>query len=176
MVVEKFSKFNKHLNKNGFEFVKSLLVKLGKKGYKYSFAASSIYAFTKDDSSIIFIYENEYLKHQELLKDKHIKHIGGYNVYEVDEKLNNPFFKSNRKLESLFYFEGDDDSRVFKKIRYFMNKVMATAEELGHYPIMNYDSKNTVQIICYTHDTGDVTDKDLMLADKITKIWNVVKK
>lgn len=176
MIVEKFSEFNKEF-KNGFEFVSSLLNKLDKKGYKYEFSATSIYAFTKDDTSLIFFSENEYLTQQSKLKDNFLKYIGGYNVYEVDQKLDNPFFKNGNKLESVFYFQEKDYAKRFKKIRYFMNKVMATAEEVEHYPIVNYDSKSSVQIICYTHDedVNELTDKDIILAEKITKIWNIVK-
>ena len=125
----------------------------------------------------MFFSEDEYSTQQDKLKDNLLENISGYNVYEINQKLDNPFFKNENKLESIFYFQEKDYAKRFKKIRYFINKVMATAEEIEYYPIVNYDSKNSVQIICYNHETDavDITDDDIILSEKITKIWNIVK-
>jgi pterin-4a-carbinolamine dehydratase len=170
MEIEKFYEYynnTKNYTETKIDYIESLLDK-SYRGYKFKFASKSVFCFGKEESSILIFDEDSYLDIQGKMGKK-AKNIGGYNIYEIDKNLKNPFFNNNNQyLESHFYFR---DSDYFKKIKYFMSKILTLSEELNHYPSINWDSNRIVEIKIYTHDTGFLSDKDFLLADKISQIW-----
>ncbi len=52
----------------------------------------------------------------------------------------------------------------------FMSRVALAAEKMDHHPDWS-NSYNKVMIRLVSHDKGDVTDRDLALADKINNFY-----
>lgn len=52
----------------------------------------------------------------------------------------------------------------------FVNKILVLAEKAGHHPDVLVHSYNKVKVMLYTHDAGQITDKDHALAQEIDKI------
>ncbi len=172
MIIEKFSDFYKHdsdLNKTKIDYIQSILDTI-EKGYKFKFASASVFCFGKEETTILLFYQDSNINIQNLFnKSNKLKSIGGYNIYKVNKKLENPFFNDNNQyLESHFYFTDND---YFKKIKYFISKIMSVAEELNYYPSIKWDANRIVEIKIYNHETGTVTEKDLKLSERISQIW-----
>lgn len=157
------------MSKTKIDFIQSILDTI-EKGYKFKFASTSVFCFGKGDNSILLFDQDSHLNIQKLFnKSNKLKSIGGYNIYKVNKKLENPFFNNdNEYLESHFYFTDND---YFKKIKYFISKIMSVAEELDHYPSIKWDSNRIVEIKIYSHKTGTVTEKDFQLSERISQIW-----
>ena len=124
------------------------------------FSYKSLFLF-----SIVFFDENLYLNIQNLFDKKElIKNIGGYNIYKINKKLENPFFNDSNKLESHFYFRDKD---YFKKIKYFISKIMNISDEIGIYPKLSWDNKIVKVII----ESEKLSEQDIILANRIADIW-----
>jgi pterin-4a-carbinolamine dehydratase len=172
MKVEKFYEYYKDINNMSDTKINVIqkLVNGVDKGFEFKFASSSVFCFGKDkeEISILLFDEDIHLDIQNKLGKK-VKSIGGYNIYRIDKILKNPFFNNNNQyLESHFYFLDND---YFKKIKYFISKIMSISEELNHYPSINWDSNRIVEIRIYTHKTGGLTEKDFILSERISDVW-----
>ena len=66
-----------------------------------------------------------------------------------------------KKLVKKFSFED------FTAALVFVNKVAELAEDMGHHPDIHIVSYNTVILELSTHETGGISDKDYVLAEKI---------
>lgn len=170
----KVKKFENNSYKK-YDFVKSLIKTTKYKDFKFSFAATGIIAFTKNDKSVLIIDDTMHLKYHSTLEDIKIKSIGGYTLYFLNKELKNPFFNNGSKLESIFYFDDKDEELAFKKCKYLVNKIFVLAAKLEHYPEIYYDSKRSVQVKICTHDSDEkISVKDEVLADRITDVWNTI--
>ncbi len=172
MEIEKFYEYhnnNKQYTETKIDSIQNILDKYFK-GYTFKFASKSVFCFGKDseENSLLIFEQDVYLDIQAKMGEVN-KSIGGYNIYEINKKLQNPFFNNNNQyLESHFYFR---DSEYFKKIKYFISKILILSDEMNHYPSIKWDSNRIVEIKIYTHDTDALSDKDFLLADKISQIW-----
>jgi 4a-hydroxytetrahydrobiopterin dehydratase len=72
--------------------------------------------------------------------------------------------EENNKLQKSFEFDN------FKKALDFVNEVGTIAERSQHHPDISIHDYNKVDISLTTHDKGEVTDKDHLMADGIDKI------
>ena len=79
--------------------------------------------------------------------------------------MENPFFNDSNKLESHFYFRESD---YFKKIKYFISKIFNLAEEIEIYPVIKWEGC-VVEVLI---KSDNLTDKEYLLANKISDIWN----
>ena len=52
----------------------------------------------------------------------------------------------------------------------FVNKIGSVAEELGHHPDILL-SWGRVRVETWTHDADGITEKDLLLAQRIDGLW-----
>ena len=66
-------------------------------------------------------------------------------------------------IKKTFEFERFSDSIAF------VNEIAKLAEESNHHPDLAI-RYNRVEVLLTTHDKGDVTGKDFMLAEQIQKI------
>lgn len=82
----------------------------------------------------------------------------------------------NQALKSMPGWErnGDSIERVFEFPSFmpaieFVNKVARAAEEANHHPdiTINY---NKVTMALTSHDSGGVTERDLQMAERITRL------
>lgn len=175
-IVERFSDYFKQSNdsKTIIDNISMILNKIDK-GYNYSFCSKSVYCFSNDTKSILIFEQDAHTNIQKIFKKTQlIKNIGGFNFYKVDKKLENPFFNDTNCLESHFYFF-DKKEEANKKIKYFIQKIFNISDELEHYPSINYNGDNKVEIKILTRDANNITDKDFILAERITEIWNNIK-
>jgi 4a-hydroxytetrahydrobiopterin dehydratase len=71
------------------------------------------------------------------------------------------------------------DGKLYREFKFkdftqaiqFINKVAELSESLNHHPEIR-NVYNKVEILLYTHDSGDViTDKDKQLAEKIDQVF-----
>lgn len=72
--------------------------------------------------------------------------------------------EKNNAIHKTFEFED------FRKALNFVNKVGDIAERSQHHPDISIHDYNQVDITLTTHDKGEVTDKDHLMADGIDKI------
>jgi 4a-hydroxytetrahydrobiopterin dehydratase len=68
------------------------------------------------------------------------------------------------KLQKTFVF------RDFKEALAFINNVWIIAEKQNHHPDIYLYAYNKVDIVCYTHSSHWLTDKDKELSELIDKI------
>tara|TARA_Y100000590_G_scaffold364139_1_gene422268 strand:- start:25615 stop:25881 length:267 start_codon:yes stop_codon:yes gene_type:complete len=71
--------------------------------------------------------------------------------------------RDNKAIKKDFKFHD------FNEAWSFMNKVASVAESMDHHPEWS-NVYNKVTIILTTHDAGQVTDKDILLANAIDAI------
>ena len=171
MIVEKFIEFiyNEDSNKTKIDYIQPLIDGI-EKNYEFRFASQYVYCFGKDDTSLLIFEQDSHLNIQNLFSKKNLlKNIGGYNIYKVNKKLENPFFNNeNQYLDSYFYFRDND---YLKKIKYFISKIMIISNELDQYPIINWCSERVLEIKIKAEDIK-LSEKDFLLAEKITDVWN----
>lgn len=166
MIVEKFSEFYNNSN-NKIDNIQNIINKI-EKGFKFKFASSHVFCFTNSDKSILIFEQDSHLNIQNNIEKKLLKNIGGYNIYKIDKKLENPFFNcDNQYLESVFYFLDND---YFQKIKYFISKIIHVSEELNYYPYIEWN-ENIIKIKIINNP---LNDEDYHLADRITQIWKNV--
>jgi 4a-hydroxytetrahydrobiopterin dehydratase len=70
-----------------------------------------------------------------------------------------------RRLVKSFEFDS------FNKAITFVNEVAKIVEMENHHPVIKIDY-HTVTISTYTHDSDEITEKDLQLAEKIDNMQN----
>lgn len=169
MKVEKFSEFKNDYSKTKIDNIEPIVNSI-EKGYKFKFASKSVFCFGKDNKSILLFEQDSHLNIQAMFeKTNMLSSIGGYNIYKVNKKLENPFFNDNNQyLESHFYFRDND---YFKKIKYFISKIMSVAEELDIYPELKWDSNRIVEVKIYSHKSSIITEKQIELSKRISQIW-----
>ncbi len=172
MLIEKFSDYNKptmNSNKTIVEYLQPILDKI-EKGFVFKFAATSVFCFGKKDVSILLFEQDSYLNIQKLFnKSNKLSSNSGYNIYKIDKNLENPFFNNNNQyLESHFYFTDKD---YFKKVKYFISKIMSIADELNHYPCIKWDSNKIVEIKIMNHESNSLSEKDFLLSERISEVW-----
>lgn len=171
MEIEKFFEYYKDSEKKSntkIDVIQNLVNDI-EKGYKFKFASSSVFCFGKDKEESLLLFEEDAHTDIQNKLGKKLKSIGGYNVYKIDKNLKNPFFNNNNQyLESHFYFI---DSDYFKKIKYFISKIMTISEELNHYPSIKWDSNRIVEVKLKTNNSDSLTEKDFILSERISEIW-----
>ncbi len=88
-----------------------------------------------------------------------------FNNAELEQALKHlPYWtRSGSAIERTFQF--DDFSNAMK----FVNHIAALAEELNHHPDIHI-SFNKVKLVLTSHDSGGVTQRDVNLATRITKL------
>ena len=69
------------------------------------------------------------------------------------------------KLSKSFEFE------TFKQALDFINQIGTVAEVMNHHPEIR-NVYNKVDILLFTHDKSQITQKDYNLAEKIDKIYS----
>lgn len=101
----------------------------------------------------------------------------------IDQKEEIPMTKNPRKISSeeieqrydaLDRWEIEGSKKIYKSYTFdnfkqalsFTNKVGAVAEDLQHHPDI-YLTWGEVKIEIYTHQTGNLTESDFLLAEKI---------
>nr|AIF06123.1 transcriptional coactivator/pterin dehydratase (PCBD, phhB) [uncultured marine group II/III euryarchaeote KM3_18_H05]AIF06395.1 transcriptional coactivator/pterin dehydratase (PCBD, phhB) [uncultured marine group II/III euryarchaeote KM3_191_F05] len=62
--------------------------------------------------------------------------------------------------------------RDFAAALEFVNRVAEIAEELNHHPDILLHGWNRVRITSWSHDVGDITDRDHALAGRINTLIN----
>lgn len=171
--IQKFFEYNKNIRvineNNSLDNISNILMKIDK-GFKYQSSATNVYCYVNDKSSILVFEVDSYLNIQKSINNNFIKFLGGYNFYKIDKKLVNPFFNNdNTKLESHFYFEKND----FKKIKYFISKILNYSEELNVKPTIKWNGDNLVEILIVNNNK--LNDNDYKFAENISNIWNDLK-
>tara|TARA_B100000686_G_C16015067_1_gene583149 strand:+ start:89 stop:364 length:276 start_codon:yes stop_codon:yes gene_type:complete len=71
--------------------------------------------------------------------------------------------RDNKAIKKDFIFHD------FNEAWSFMNKIASIADSMDHHPEWS-NTYNRVTIILTTHDAGQVTDKDILLANEIDNI------
>lgn len=102
-------------------------------------------------------------------------------IEEVNVMTKNPRKISpkeiTQRLNALDSWNIEDTKRIYKSYTFdnfkqaleFTNKVGAVAEEIQHHPDINLTwGKVTIEI--YTHQTGNLTESDFVLAEQIDQI------
>lgn len=171
MIVEKFKTYNQ-TNKPDMSLIDNIQILMNSidKGFKFKFGTSNVFCFGKDDISILIFEQDSHPNIQKMFdKSNKIKNLGGYNFFKINRKLENPFFNNgNQYLESYFYF---NDKNSFKKVKYFISKILSISEEMEYFPAINWDS-NKIVSIKISPKNNILGDNDFLLANKITEIWN----
>lgn len=75
----------------------------------------------------------------------------------------------NWEIEGLEKIYKSFSFKNFKQALDFTNKVGAVAEEIQHHPDI-YTAWGKVKIEIYTHQTGNLTESDFLLAERIDQI------
>ncbi len=60
----------------------------------------------------------------------------------------------------------------FKEAVNFVNKIVPIAEEMKHHPDIEIFSYKKVKVKLTTHETGQISERDLILAEKISKLFS----
>jgi 4a-hydroxytetrahydrobiopterin dehydratase len=81
------------------------------------------------------------------------------------------------KTPENWIIENDQLTRTFTLKNFveaveFVNGIVPIAEEADHHPDIEIFSYKKVKIKLISHDVGEITDKDVNMAEKISKLLN----
>jgi 4a-hydroxytetrahydrobiopterin dehydratase len=79
------------------------------------------------------------------------------------------------KTPENWIIENDQLTRTFTLKNFvdaveFVNKIVPIAEEADHHPDIEIFSYKKVKIKLISHDVGEITDKDVKMAENISKL------
>lgn len=81
------------------------------------------------------------------------------------------------KTPENWIIENDQLTRTFTLKNFvdavdFVNRIVPIAEEADHHPDVEIFSYKKVKVKLISHDVGEITDKDVSMAEKISKLQN----